>query len=65
MTILWAEMVFLTKAASDESADDTQQRDAAITKIDAIKIFTAIEAQVCVCLFTTAIVSVMPQQNRY
>lgn len=44
MTILWAEIVFLTKAASDESADDTKQRDAAIIKTKAIEIFTAIEA---------------------
>ena len=51
MTILCAEMVFWTKAASGESADDTQQRDAAITKIDAIKIFSAIEAlDICLSL---------------
>ncbi|OMO63903.1 hypothetical protein COLO4_32175 [Corchorus olitorius] len=44
MTILWAEMVFWTKAASGKSAKDSERRDAAMTKIDAIKILTTIEA---------------------
>lgn len=46
-TILWEDMVFLTKAEADSGEDDdTHERDAAMvmTKIDSITALAAIEA---------------------